>query len=124
MLFISFRKAISLIKRKFISLSVTDKVMLMDEPTSKMSRIHIANEKCVLYMYLNYCYLLSYISHITLFIVYNNRFVESKKKKKITLRFKFQNQNLHTVVERYSSVTMFLHLRPKTFFFVTILHSF
>lgn len=123
MLFISFRKAISLIKRKFISLSVTDKVMLMDEPTSKMSRIHIANEKCVLYMYFKYCYLLTYISDITLFIVYYNRFVESKEKK-ITLRFKFQNQNLHTVVERYSSVTMFLHLRPKTFFFVTILHSF
>lgn len=123
MLFISFRKAISLIKRKFISLSVTDKVMLMDEPTSKMSRIHIANEKCVLYMYFKYCYLLTYISDITLFIVYYNRFVESKEKK-ITLRFKFQNQNLHTVVERYSSVTMFLHLRPKTFFLVTILHSF
>lgn len=94
--------------------------MLMDEPTSKMSRIHIANEKCVLYMYFKYCYLLTYISDITLFIVYYNR----KQRKKITLRFKFQNQNLHTVVERYSSVTMFLHLRPKTFFFVTILHSF
>lgn len=80
-LFISFRKAISLIKRKFISLSVTDKVMLMDEPTSKMSRIHIANEKCVLYMYFKYCYLLTYISDITLFIVYYNRFVESKEKK-------------------------------------------
>lgn len=97
--------------------------MLMDEPTSKMSRIHIANEKCVLYMHFKYCYLLTYISDITLFIVYYNRFVESKEKKN-TLRFKFQNQNLHTVVERYSSVTMFLHLRPKTFFFVTILHSF
>lgn len=96
--------------------------MLMDEPTSKMSRIHIANEKCVLYMYFKYCYLLTYISDITLFIVYYNRFVESKEKN--SLRFKFQNQNLHTVVERYSSVTMFLHLRPKTFFFVTILHSF
>lgn len=123
MLFISFRKAISLIKRKFISLSVTEKVMLMDEPTSKMSRIHIANEKCVLYMYFKYCYLLTYISDITLFIVYYNRFVESKKKK-ITLRFKFQNQNLHTVVERYSSVTMFLHLRPKTFFLLQFyIHS-
>lgn len=59
-----------------------DKVMLMDEPTSKMSRIHIANEKCVLYMYFKYCYLLTYISDITLFIVYYNRFVESQKKKK------------------------------------------
>lgn len=88
--------------------------MLMDEPTSKMSRIHIANEKCVLYMYFKYCYLLTYISDITLFIVYYNRFVESKEKN--SLRFKFQNQNLHTVVERYSSVTMSLHLRPKTFF--------
>lgn len=97
--------------------------MLMDGPTSKMSRIHIANEKCVLYMYFNYCYLLTFISDITLFIVYYNRFVESKEKKN-TLRFKFQNQNLHSVVERYSSVTMSLHPRPKTFFLVTILHSF
>lgn len=64
--------------------------MLMDEPTSKMSRIHIANEKCVLYMYFKYCYLLTYISDITLFIVYYNRFVESKEKN--SLRFKFQNQ--------------------------------
>lgn len=50
------------------------------------------------------CTLNIVIFYITLFIVYYNRFVESKEKK-ITLRFKFQNQNLHTVVERYSSVT-------------------
>lgn len=64
--------------------------MLMDEPTSKMSRIHIANEKCVLYMYFKYCYLLTYISDITLFIVYYNRFVESKKKKKLHLDSSFK----------------------------------
>lgn len=62
--------------------------MLMDEFIFKMLRIYIVNEKCVLYMYFKYCYFLIYIFDIILFIVYYNRFVESKEKK-IILRFKF-----------------------------------
>lgn len=55
--------------------------MLMDEFIFKMLRIYIVNEKCVLYMYFKYCYFLIYILDIILFIVYYNRFVESKEKK-------------------------------------------
>lgn len=101
-----------------------DKVMLMDEPTSKMSRIHIANEKCVLYMYFKYCYLLTYISDKTLFIVYYNRFVESKEKN--SLRFKFQNQvfKICTLLLRDIVQSPCLYIYDQKHFFGTILHSF
>lgn len=97
--------------------------MLMDEPTSKMSRIHIANEKCVLYMYFKYCYLLTYISDITLFIVYYNRFVESKEKKlhyDSSFKIKICTLLLRDIVQS----PCFYIYDQKHFFFVTILHSF